>query len=118
MSESGLHLTKKQVRWLKALKRVQGEMVPLLELFAACDDVFTEADAFDQEHIRQSLGRVHRQWKQTRAALDPEFDPKDYPKRPRSKKRGVVRKGLALEQLTRSMERTSISEKNRKKSGK
>lgn len=117
MSESGLKLTKKQVRWLKALKRVRHEMIPLLELFAAVDDVFTEADAFQSDHIHQSLGRIHRQWKETRTALDPDFDPENYPKRPRLRKRGVVRKGLALEALTSSMATTSISEKSRKKSG-
>lgn len=118
MSESGLHLSKKWLRWYKALRRVRHEMIPLLELFAAVDDVFTEADAFQPEHIRQSLGRIHRQWKVTRAALDPDFDPEDYPKRPRSRKRGVVRKGLALEALISSTATTSTSAKNRKKSGK
>lgn len=118
MSESGLNLTKRQVRWLKALKRVRHEMIPLLELFAAVDDVFTEADAFQSEHIHQSLGRIHRQWKETRAALDPDFDPENYPKRQRSTTRGGIRKGLALDSLMSSMERISISEASRKKKGK
>jgi hypothetical protein len=118
MSESGLNLSKRGVRWLKALKRVRHEMIPLLELFAICDDVFTEADAFDKEYVYKSLGRIHRQWKETRAALDPDFDPESYPKRPRSRKRGVVRKGLALDSLISSMGTTSTSGKSRKKSGK
>lgn len=57
--------------------------VALAEMFAVCDDVFTEEDAFSREHIQKSLGRLHRQWKITRGQLDPDFNPKRYPKRPR-----------------------------------
>lgn len=47
---------------------------PLLEMYAACDDVFTEDDAFSEEHIQQSLGRIYRAWKRTRKDMDPDFD--------------------------------------------
>lgn len=62
-------------------------LIPLLELFATVDDVFTTEDAFSQEHIKKSLGRIYREWKKTRAKLDPNFDPKNYPKKPRKIKR-------------------------------
>jgi hypothetical protein len=59
-------------------------MIPLLEMFAACDDVFTTEDSFAPEHIHKSLGRIYRQWKKTRAELDPDFNPASYPKKPRN----------------------------------
>lgn len=62
-------------------------LIPLLEMFSACDDVFTTEDAFSNDHIKKSLGRIYRQWKKTRAELDPSFDPKNYPKKPRRIKR-------------------------------
>lgn len=58
-------------------------MIPLLELFSVVDDVFSTEGAFEPGNINKSLGRCYRQWKDTRAALDPEFDPKRYPKKQR-----------------------------------
>lgn len=59
----------------------------LYALLATVDDVFTEEGAFSEEHIRKSLGRIYRQWKKTRAELDPDFNPEDYPKRARARKK-------------------------------
>ena len=64
----------------------QPAMIALCELFAAIDDVFTTEGAFSPEHIHKSLGRAYRAWKDCRAVLDPDFDPKRYPKRPRPAK--------------------------------
>lgn len=47
--------------------------IPLLELFSVVDDVFDEHDAFAPDKIRAGLGRIYRQWKKSRAQLDPEF---------------------------------------------
>lgn len=57
--------------------------IALLELFSVLNDVFTTEGAFEPEYIHKSLGRCYRQWKDTRSALDPEFDPKRYPKKQR-----------------------------------
>jgi hypothetical protein len=46
-----------------------GATNPLLALFAAVDDVFTEDDAMSPEKRQMSLGRIYRQWKKTRAEL-------------------------------------------------
>jgi hypothetical protein len=48
-------------------------LICLLEHFFAADDVFTETDAFDQNKLRMSYGRLYRAWKQTRLLIDPEF---------------------------------------------
>lgn len=107
-------ITKRTARALKAFEAVQPVMIPLLELFSTVDDVFTEEGAFSEEHIRKSLGRIHRGWKSTRAALDPTFDPKHYEKKPRV--------GLSVQPASGSRNsstgRTSTSGKNRKKSEK
>ena len=66
----------------EAYRQVEHVMMPLLELFAVTDDVFTEVDAFSAEKRQASLGRIYRQWKRTRKSLDPDFDPKMY-RRPR-----------------------------------
>lgn len=50
----------------------------LLDLFATVDAVFVEPDAFDQDNMKKSMGRIYRTWKRARSALDPEFDPKNY----------------------------------------
>lgn len=56
-------------------------VVPLLELFAMVDDVFTEDDALDPSKRQMSLGRIYEQWKRTRAALDPGWDHDARPRR-------------------------------------
>ena len=73
----------REVEINQALQTCAHLFVPLWEMFAEEDAVFTTEGAFDHEHIRKSLGRLHRQWKRTRAALDPEFDPANYERRPR-----------------------------------
>lgn len=69
-------------RTREAFKQAEHVLMPLLDLFAAVDDIFTEPDAFSPEKQRMALGRTYRQWKKTRAALDPTFDAKQY-SRPR-----------------------------------
>lgn len=84
-------------RWArinKGLHDAAPVALPLLELFSTVDDVFTTEGAFDQQNIHKSLGRIYREWKDCRSALDPKFNPDDYPKKPRTKKKGSVRKGL------------------------
>ena len=83
----------------QAMRVIQANpvMLPLLDLFAVVDDVLTIEDAFSQEHIKKSLGRIHREWKKCRGSIDPEFDPKRYPKRPRQKKQPKIGKRLALQ---------------------
>ena len=58
----------------------QTELDTLRDLFATVDMVFDTEGAFDDRYIKISLGRCYRQWKKTRAILDPTFNPKDYPK--------------------------------------
>jgi hypothetical protein len=88
-------------------------MLPLLDLFATADDVFTEDGAFREEHIKKSLGRIYRAWKRCRVSLDPEFDPASYERKPRS--------GISVPPATDSKKRSSgqklTSDKNRKKKG-
>lgn len=67
----------------KAIAQENEINIALYELLAVCDDVFTTEGAFESEYIQKSLGRCYRQWKDTRSALDPEFDPKRYPKKQR-----------------------------------
>lgn len=70
-------------------------VLPLLELFGTVDDVFTTEEAFSQDNIHKSLGRIYRSWKEVRADIDPDFDPEDYPKKPRVRKKGSIKKGLS-----------------------
>lgn len=96
--------------------------IPLLELFATSDDVFSEPDAFAPKQIHHSLGRLYRSWLDTREALDPEFDRERYrhdmkksvsPKKDRTP---LGRKRPAKGQRTSSTGRTLTSEKNPSKS--
>ncbi len=109
---------------LKAYKQVRPVMVPLLELFAAVDDVMDEPDAFAPESIHKSLGRIYRQWMDTREALDPKFDRARYrhdmkaAAKERVKRTPLGRKQLARAQEMFSTGSTSTSEKNRKKNAK
>ena len=47
---------------------------PLLEFFAAADDVFTEDDALTESKRQMSLGRLYRAWKAARVQLDPTYN--------------------------------------------
>lgn len=62
---------------------------PLLDLFSVCDSVFTEEDAFQPEHIMQTLGRVYESWKRTRRYFDPDFHVEDYLRPRRARRRGL-----------------------------
>lgn len=102
---------------LRAYRRVEPVMRPLLELFATVDDVMSEADAFEPGNIHKSLGRIYREWLETREALDPEFDRARYrhemKSRPKKSPLGRPVKGSS----TSSTGRTSTSDKSRKKTG-
>lgn len=92
--------------------------IPLLELFATSDDVFSEPDAFAPKQIHHSLGRLYRSWLDTREALDPDFDRERYRfdmKKSASPKKGTTplgRKRPAKERRTSSTGRTLTSAKN------
>jgi hypothetical protein len=62
---------------------------PLLALFAVCDDVFTEEDALDPAHQRQTIGRIYEEWKRTRKHFDPEFHMQDHLRPRKTRNRGL-----------------------------
>lgn len=123
-SESG----KKQVRGkfgkktLRAYRIVKPTLDPLLGLFSVVDDVLTEHDAFDEQNIHKSLGRIYREWLDTREALDPSFDRARYRHDMKSHQAAKVRRSPLGRELPASGSRksstgsTSTSEKSRKKS--
>lgn len=101
---------------------VEAVWIALLECFAAVDDVMTEHDAFAPGTIHKSLGRIYRQWLDSREVLDPDFDREKYrhDMKQRTKAR-TARSPLGRElpastSRTSSTDRTSISEKSRKPS--
>lgn len=47
---------------------------PFVELFSVVDSVMDEPGAFDPDSIHKSLGRIYRQWLDTREEIDPNFD--------------------------------------------
>lgn len=47
-------------------------VTPLLELFAVCDDVFTEDEALTTAR-QVTLGRIYEEWQRTRLYFDPTF---------------------------------------------
>lgn len=104
----------------KTIKAIEPALIPMCELFASVDDVFTEPEAFSKENIHKSLGRCYRAWLKARTDLDPEFDPERY--RQKIKKRKAVRTGLSVPPASTSQRsstgRTSISEKSQKQSAK
>lgn len=65
-----------------------GAVEPLLEMFAICDDVFSEDDALSAEKRQMSLARIYRTWKDVRGQLDPEFDSKARPRNKIGMRRG------------------------------
>lgn len=46
---------------------------PLLALFAVVNDVFEEDDAFDPARMQNGYGRIYREWKKCREAMDPGY---------------------------------------------
>lgn len=90
-------------------------MEPLLDFFAAGDDVFTEHDSFDPSRINASLGRLYRAWLNCRTALDPEFDRDRYRYEQKQKPRVSV---SGFPKTTPFMDQKSISETSRKKTAK
>lgn len=59
-------------------------LLPLLAMFATCDDVFTEDDALaDPKKAKIGLGRIYEEWKRCRTKLDPGFQhiPDERPQR-------------------------------------
>lgn len=93
-----------------------GVMIPLLELFAAVDDVMDEHDAFSSGNIHKSLGRIYRSWLDTREALDPDFDREMYRHEMKAKKSPPrTPLGQPVSESRRSSTgRTSISGKSRR----
>lgn len=87
---------RKAARIARGVRDAAPLVLPLLELFGTVDDVFTTEDAFSQENIHKSLGRIYRSWKEVRADIDPKFDPDNYPKKPRVRKKGSIKKGLSV----------------------
>jgi hypothetical protein len=64
-------------------------MTPLLELFAVCDDVFSEDDALTTPAMmRTTVGRVYEQYKKARAELDPGWTGHERPRRPMTRRVG------------------------------
>jgi hypothetical protein len=118
-NDSGTLPNKKDI---KALQRMRPVMSPLLELFAAVDDVMTEHDAFAPEAIHKSLGRIYRSWLDTREALDPEFDRDRYRHDMKGRKKTPTtplgRELRASGSLRFSTDPKPISGESRKKSGK
>ena len=57
-------------RQIDAIEKVT---LPLLEMFADLDSVFTEDDALSADKRQVSLGRCYRAWKSARKQLDPEY---------------------------------------------
>lgn len=100
---------------LKAYKRVQPVMEPLLDLFAVSDDVFTEPEAFSPANIHKSLGRIYRSWLNARTQLDPEFDPARYRQLQKQTSTGTS-KARASASRTPSTGRKSILGKSQKPS--
>lgn len=109
-------------RALSDYRKVEAVLSPLLDLFATVDDVLGEYDAFDPNQINKSLGRIYREWLNTRESLDPSFDRARYrhdmkahqaTKRQRSP---LGRKLPVSASQNSSSGHTSISEKNRKES--
>ena len=62
-------------------------VTPLLELFAVCDDVFTEDEALTTAR-KVSLGRIYEQWQKTRLYFDPSFVAAEHRRPRRWKQRG------------------------------
>lgn len=59
-------------------------LLPLLSMFAMCDDVFTEDDALsDPKKVKIGIGRIYEEWKRCRTKLDPGFQhlPDERPQR-------------------------------------
>lgn len=91
---------------LSSSRSVEDVWISLLEMFASVDDVMTEAGAFDPEHIHKSLGRIYRQWLNSRETLDPEFDRARYRHQMKNRKKSSQRTPLGREQPA-STQRTS-----------
>lgn len=62
---------------------------PLLELFAALDDVFSENGALLKPRSHKTAWQCYRAWKHARTHLDPDFDSNRW-----RQQRAAVRKGI------------------------
>lgn len=94
---------------LSSSRSVEDVWISLLEMFATVDDVMTEAGAFDPDHIHKSLGRIYRQWLNSRETLDPEFDRARYRHNMKNRKKAPQRTPLGREQPASTQPRSSTA---------
>lgn len=112
--------TDENIEMARVLASARPVLVPLLELFATCDEVFDEQGAFDPNAIHKSLGRVYRVWLTTRSALDPSFDSQKYRQEMKgsaAKRTPLGREQPAKARRTSSTDPKSTSAKNRNRTG-
>lgn len=80
---AGKSLSKKDAKRKKHARKMQKQIdpairlamatEPLVSLFSTVNDVFEEDDAFDPNRMKAGFGRIYREWKKCRAAMDPNF---------------------------------------------
>lgn len=92
--------------------KVDLEHLALYEMFATVDDVFSEEGAFDAKDIYKSLGRIYREWKKCRQALDQSFEPRRYKQGPDEMNPTQWRPPAKGSILTSSTDQPSTSEKS------
>lgn len=102
-----------------AVLELQKTQLALLGLFAVVNDVMEEPDAFSDEKLKPSLGRIYREWLNARSQLDPEFDKERFRHQMKSSKSSHTpnRKPLASASQNSSTGTTKTSAKSGSRSG-